>query len=85
MKSKRCPFCGGEIPPQVVKCMHCGEFLDGRQRADQPPPQQAGANQATMKCPKCKQQVVPQISDTSVCLGKANCCVASPLTVLVAS
>jgi hypothetical protein len=25
-----------------------------------------------VKCPKCKKQVVPQVTDTSVCLGKAN-------------
>jgi len=28
----KCPYCAGEIPEGVAKCMHCGEWLD-RSRA----------------------------------------------------
>lgn len=25
---QKCPFCQGEIPKNVRKCQHCGEWLD---------------------------------------------------------
>ena len=35
-----CPFCSEEIRVEAIKCKHCGEFLDGRERANhQAPPQ----------------------------------------------
>ena len=24
---KECPFCGGEVIENAVKCKHCGEFI----------------------------------------------------------
>jgi hypothetical protein len=27
---RRCPQCAEEIPGNVVKCPHCGDFVDGR-------------------------------------------------------
>jgi len=31
-QTRVCPYCGEEILPSAVKCKHCGEFLDGRNR-----------------------------------------------------
>ncbi|HPK03104.1 MAG TPA: hypothetical protein PLS90_11660 [Candidatus Sumerlaeota bacterium] len=36
---RTCPFCGGVIPPQAVKCIHCKEWLDGRPRPEPAPAQ----------------------------------------------
>ncbi|MCK9230028.1 MAG: PH domain-containing protein [Syntrophales bacterium] len=41
-QTKACSFCGEAILLAAVKCKHCGEFLDGRNRqaaAAPPPPQ----------------------------------------------
>jgi uncharacterized membrane protein YvbJ len=27
---KRCPYCTAEIPAEAVKCMHCGEWVEGQ-------------------------------------------------------
>lgn len=35
-----CPFCREMIASSAVKCRHCNEFLDGRPREYQQPPQQ---------------------------------------------
>ena len=39
---KKCPFCAEEIQEEAIKCKHCGEFLDGRQRSavEMPPPKE---------------------------------------------
>ncbi len=29
---RRCPFCAEPIRPESIKCRHCGEFLDGREK-----------------------------------------------------
>jgi hypothetical protein len=29
---RKCPFCDEEIGAKAIKCPHCGEFLDGRER-----------------------------------------------------
>ena len=41
---KRCPFCGGDVPADALKCRHCGEFLDrpGQRPQGGPPPYQQG-------------------------------------------
>ena len=40
-QTRACPFCGETILLAAVKCKHCGEFLDGRNRqAAAPPPLQ---------------------------------------------
>jgi len=28
----KCPYCGSEIEPKVLKCRHCGEWLDESHR-----------------------------------------------------
>lgn len=32
---KHCPFCRGDIEPGVLKCKHCGEWLDPNRRKEQ--------------------------------------------------
>ena len=32
MQTKKCSFCSEEILAAAIKCKHCGEFLDGRNR-----------------------------------------------------
>lgn len=32
---KHCPFCRGDIEPGVLKCKHCGEWLDPNKRKEQ--------------------------------------------------
>ena len=42
-KNRNCPFCGEEILATAVKCKHCGEFLDGRDKVtSQPKPKKPG-------------------------------------------
>lgn len=35
-KTRQCPFCAEEIQRSALKCKHCGEFLDGRKKEQQP-------------------------------------------------
>jgi ribosomal protein L24E len=28
IKTKKCPFCGEEIPVEAKKCRYCGEWLE---------------------------------------------------------
>lgn len=30
---KKCPYCGGEIPVEVPKCKHCGEWVNEESKA----------------------------------------------------
>ena len=32
---RHCPFCRGDIEPGVLKCKHCGEWLDPNKRKEQ--------------------------------------------------
>ncbi len=32
---KHCPFCRGDIEPGVLKCKHCGEWLEPTKRKEQ--------------------------------------------------
>ena len=36
-QTRDCPFCGEEILLSAIKCKHCGEFLDGRNRKPDTP------------------------------------------------
>jgi uncharacterized membrane protein YvbJ len=27
---KQCPYCKAEIPDEAAKCMHCGEWVEGK-------------------------------------------------------
>lgn len=33
---KICPFCGGKIRVEAIKCRHCGAFLENVQTQKQP-------------------------------------------------
>jgi predicted nucleic acid-binding Zn ribbon protein len=37
---RHCHYCGSEVPGAAVKCSHCGEFLDGREKKPDKPPDQ---------------------------------------------
>jgi hypothetical protein len=41
--TKECPFCGGEVQPQVRKCRHCGEWIEQTNRASEQQPSYASA------------------------------------------
>ena len=30
-----CPYCAGELKPNVLKCQHCGEWLDVEHRKEE--------------------------------------------------
>ena len=53
---KKCPFCAEDIQDEAIKCKHCGEFLDGR---DKPP-------EAAEKLPWCFRTYIIVIAVCSV-------------------
>lgn len=37
-ETKKCPYCGKEILAVAKKCKHCGQWLEGKEKADIPVP-----------------------------------------------
>ena len=37
---KHCPYCTAEIPDEAAKCMHCGEWVEGKGATTQQTKQQ---------------------------------------------